>query len=73
MVGMDYFYADQGVQCPSDEETAQAIVRLVEAGVGDRLLLSQDVFLKMMTENDGTPVVPVGGSDRGTLDGAVGR
>ncbi len=50
MVGMDYFYADQGVQCPSDEETARAIVGLVEAGIGDRLLLSQDVFLKMMLE-----------------------
>jgi phosphotriesterase-related protein len=48
MVGMDYFYADQGVQCPSDDETARAIVHLVEAGIGDRLLLSQDVFLKMM-------------------------
>lgn len=48
MIGMDYWYADQGVQCPSDEETAGAIAGLVEAGVGHRLLLSQDVFLKMM-------------------------
>ena len=50
MIGMDYFYADQGVQCPADEQTAAAIVRLVEAGIGDRLLLSQDVFLKMMLQ-----------------------
>jgi phosphotriesterase-related protein len=50
MIGMDYFYADQGVQCPADEDTAAAIVRLVEAGIGDRLLLSQDVFLKMMLQ-----------------------
>ena len=49
MIGMDYFYADQQVQCPSDEEAARAIKRLVDAGLRRRsLLLSQDVFLKMM-------------------------
>lgn len=48
MIGMDYFYADQQVQCPSDEEAARAIVKLVEAGYTDRILLSHDVFLKMM-------------------------
>lgn len=48
MVGMDYWYADQGVQCPSDEENAGALARLIEAGFLDRLLISQDVFLKMM-------------------------
>ena len=48
MIGMDFFYADQQVQCPSDEEAARAIVRLVDAGFTDRILLSHDVFLKMM-------------------------
>jgi phosphotriesterase-related protein len=48
MIGMDYWYADQAVQCPSDEENARAIRRLIDLGHGDRLLLSQDVFLKMM-------------------------
>jgi phosphotriesterase-related protein len=48
MIGMDYYYADQRAQSPSDEENARAIVRLVEKGYGDRVLLSQDVFLKMM-------------------------
>ncbi len=48
MLGMDYWYADQQVQCPSDEETAAAIARLVARGFGHKLLLSQDVFLKMM-------------------------
>jgi phosphotriesterase-related protein len=48
MVGMDYWYADQEVQCPSDEENARAIKRLVDLDHGDRVLLSQDVFLKMM-------------------------
>jgi phosphotriesterase-related protein len=48
MIGMDYYYADQRAQSPSDEENARAIVALVEKGYGERLLLSQDVFLKMM-------------------------
>ncbi|TVQ33994.1 MAG: phosphotriesterase [Geminicoccaceae bacterium] len=48
MIGMDYFYADQGVQCPSDEEVAVAIDQLVADGFGHKLLLSQDVFLKTM-------------------------
>ena len=48
MVGMDYWYADQGVQCPSDEDNARALAGLIEAGHLDRLLISQDVFLKMM-------------------------
>lgn len=48
MIGMDFFYADQQVQCPSDEEAARAIVKLVERGHIDRILLSHDVFLKMM-------------------------
>jgi phosphotriesterase-related protein len=48
MIGMDFLYADQQVQCPSDEEAARALVKLVEMGHADRLLLSHDVFLKMM-------------------------
>jgi phosphotriesterase-related protein len=48
MIGMDYWYADQEVQCPSDEETAGAIGHLIARGFGHKLLLSQDVFLKMM-------------------------
>ncbi|SNB71452.1 phosphotriesterase-related protein [Arboricoccus pini] len=53
MIGMDFFYADQGVQCPSDEENARAIAGLVAKGHGERLLLSQDVFLKMMLTRHG--------------------
>jgi phosphotriesterase-related protein len=48
MIGMDYYYADQSAQSPSDEENARAIRGLVDAGYADRVLLSQDVFLKMM-------------------------
>lgn len=48
MIGMDFFYADQQVQCPSDDEVARAILRLADAGHLGRILLSQDVFLKMM-------------------------
>ena len=48
MIGMDYWYADQGVQCPSDEDNARAIAGLIARGFLGSLLLSQDVFLKMM-------------------------
>ena len=48
MIGMDYFYADQQVQSPCDEENAIAICKLVDDGYLNSLLMSQDVFLKMM-------------------------
>lgn len=48
MIGMDYWYDDQQVQCPADDECARAIAGLVRDGYRGRLLLSQDVFLKMM-------------------------
>ncbi|MBB3933402.1 phosphotriesterase-related protein [Kaistia hirudinis] len=53
MVGMDFWYADQGVQCPSDDENARGIKALIDAGFGDRVLVSQDVFLKIMLTNYG--------------------
>ncbi|MDL2405806.1 phosphotriesterase-related protein [Rhizobium calliandrae] len=48
MIGMDYYYADQDAQSPSDEENARALRALIDMGFVDRLLLSQDVFLKIM-------------------------
>ena len=48
MIGMDYYYADQDAQSPSDEDNARGILALVEKGYADRVLMSQDVFLKMM-------------------------
>lgn len=48
MIGLDYYFPDQNAQSPSDEENALAIKRLVDAGYAERLLLSHDVFLKMM-------------------------
>ncbi len=53
MIGMDFWYADQSVQCPSDEENARAIAGLVARGFTGNLLLSQDVFLKMMLTRNG--------------------
>ena len=47
MVGMDFYYADQEAQSPSDEENARAILRLKEAGLLDHIVLSQDVFVKI--------------------------
>ena len=53
MLGMDYFYADQQVQCPNDDACAAGIMRLIDAGFGGRVLLSQDVFIKMMRTRHG--------------------
>ena len=53
MVGMDYYYADQDAQCPSDEDNARAVKNLLDAGFGHSVLLSQDVFLKMMLTHYG--------------------
>ncbi|MGF6232822.1 phosphotriesterase-related protein [Inquilinus ginsengisoli] len=79
MIGMDYYYADQKAQSPSDEENARAIVSLIESGHEDRLLLSQDVFLKMMLTRYGgfgygyilkhfVPRLRRHGVDRATID-----
>ena len=47
MIGMDFYYADQEAQSPSDEENARAIERLRGAGLLGKVLLSQDVFVKI--------------------------
>lgn len=47
MIGMDFYYADQSAQSPCDEENAHAIKRLREAGYLDRVLISQDTFVKI--------------------------
>ncbi|MFG1710352.1 phosphotriesterase [Nonomuraea sp. M3C6] len=47
MCGMDYLYPGEG-QSPCDEENAAAVAWLTRAGLGHRVLLSQDVFLKTM-------------------------
>ena len=48
MISMDFFYDDQQAQCPSEEDNAGAIRDLIADGWIDRVLMSQDVFLKMM-------------------------
>ncbi len=55
MVGMELFYADQQVQCPSDEENAQNIKRLADAGWLRKVLVSSDIFLKMLLRKYGGP------------------
>ena len=55
MLGMEVFYADQGVQCPSDDQNAAHLARLVRLDHGDRLLLSQDVFVKSLLRRHGGP------------------
>ena len=48
MISMDFYYADQQAQCPADHENARAIKHLIDQGYGAQVLLSQDVFLRMM-------------------------
>ena len=55
MIGMEVFYADQGVQCPSDEDNARWLARLAERGHLDRLLISQDIFVKSLLRHYGGP------------------
>lgn len=55
MLGMEVYYADQGVQCPSDEQNAAHLARLVGHGYGGQLLLSQDVFVKSLLRRHGGP------------------
>lgn len=53
MIGMDFYYADQEAQAPCDEENARALVALMSHGYAPQLLLSSDVFLKMMLVRHG--------------------
>lgn len=55
MVGAELFYADQGVQCPSDEEDAANIAALVRGGFAEQLLVSSDIFLKCLLRRYGGP------------------
>ena len=55
MVGMELFYADQGFQCPSDEENARYIMELCNAGFAEHVLVSQDIFLKSLWRRFGGP------------------
>lgn len=55
MVGAELFYADQGVQCTSDEEDAANIAALVRGGFAEQLLVSSDIFLKCLLRRYGGP------------------
>jgi phosphotriesterase-related protein len=53
MIGNLFHYADQGVDCPTDADCSRAIQGLIEAGHGHKVLLSHDVFLKVMLRHYG--------------------
>jgi len=55
MIGAELFYADQQVQCPSDEENAHNILELLHEGYGHRILISSDIFLKSLLRRFGGP------------------
>lgn len=48
MIGMDFYYEHERAQAPCDKENADAVARIVREGYGSKILLSSDVFLKMM-------------------------
>jgi phosphotriesterase-related protein len=52
MIGMPYEFPGEG-RSPAPAETAAAIQHLVDAGHGDQLLLSHDLFLKTMLSKHG--------------------
>ncbi|MCV2490841.1 phosphotriesterase [Geodermatophilus sp. YIM 151500] len=76
MIGMPFHFPGEG-QSPAPAETAEAVTALVEAGHGDRLLISHDLFLKAMLARfggNGLAYVPVVFADRlrrGGLDPAL--
>lgn len=51
MIGIDYLFPEG--QSPSDEDNANGIIRLMNKGYINQLLLSQDVFLKIMLKKYG--------------------
>ncbi|GAB3597870.1 phosphotriesterase family protein [Microbacterium tumbae] len=54
MIGMPYRFTLPGEgQSPGPQESALAIRRLCDAGFGDRLLMSHDLFLKGMLRKNG--------------------
>ena len=53
MIGMDYYFASENAQSPCDTENASAITSLLNLGYAERILLSHDVFLKMMLVHHG--------------------
>jgi phosphotriesterase-related protein len=55
MIGMEVFYADQQAQCPSGEDDARNIARLVRDGFGEKVLMSHDIFLKSLLRSYGGP------------------
>ena len=55
MIGMQVFYADQQAACTSDEDDARNIARLVKEGFGDRVLMSHDIFMKILLRSNGGP------------------
>lgn len=53
MIGMGFYYANQDGQSPSPAEDARAVAGLIADGYADQLLLSQDVFVKIMWTRNG--------------------
>jgi phosphotriesterase-related protein len=53
MLGMTFYYPEDGDQAPCDRENVKAISGLLRLGFGDRILMASDVFLKTMLRRYG--------------------
>lgn len=52
MIGLDITFPKEGAS-PAAHQTADAVAGLIEAGYGDQLVLSHDLFLKQMWTSNG--------------------
>lgn len=53
MIGMEYIFENGRGICPTDQESAQGVLDLASSGYIERILLSQDVFIKSMLRKYG--------------------
>ena len=53
MLGMEGFSYGEGLDCPSEEQDARAVLSVLARGRGGQLLLGSDVFLKCMLKRYG--------------------
>jgi len=48
LIGHNFYYPQRKVQCPCDKENAEAIKRLIDEGYINKIIISQDLYLKIM-------------------------
>lgn len=48
LISHNFYYPQRKVQCPCDKENAQAIKRLIDEGYINKIIISHDLYLKVM-------------------------